>query len=248
MKNLHPFYAPDATGDPAPAPAPRARGPFDKEKTAALVEADDIATHAATSPYAGILENKYEIAPAQIAALQTDITECQRLFGQARTGRLDSQSSTVGKDAAREAIIAAIDEFRTGARLSLKTDAEMQAFGVAVDLEKNASVLAQLAQTILDDPRAPNLRGIGPDEMAALQTALADWRATGDDQSGASAQSQGDLARALQLFDKIEETVREIKLCINGKFSYRDPANVDARKLFHLPPHRPYAPKMGERA
>ena len=247
MKNLLPFFAPDATGTSATVTSP-SRGPFDKAKMAALVEADEIASNAANAPYAGVLNLKYQITPAQISALQSDITECQRLFGASRSGRLGSQTSTVNKDAAREAIIEAIDEFRTGARLSFRTDADMEAFGVGVDLEKNSSVLAQLAQTILDDPRSPTLRGIGAEEMTALQSALTDWRTAGGDQSGGAAQSQGDHARALILFDKIEDTVRDIKVAINGRFSYRDPANVDARKLFHLPPHRPYAPRMGERA
>ena len=253
MNNLLLLWAPDAmgtsnSGAPAPTDVKRSYGPFDKKKAAALVEAAEVAQNAGRAPYAAILNDKYSITPVDVATLVTQINNCEGYFGSSRAGRLGSQGATVDKDEAREAIIEAIDEFRTGARLSLKSAAEMTTFGVGVDLEKNESVLALLAQTILDDARSPTLRGIGPDEMTALQTALAAWKTASGEQSGQGARGQGDRARALELFETVEDKVREIKIAIDGKFSFRKPENVDARKLFHLPPHRPFAPHMGERA
>ena len=174
------------------------------------------------------------------------IAQCESLFGTARNSGLSSQTQTGNKDDAREAIIEAIDEFRTGARLTFASEAELETFGVGVNLEKNAGVLAQLAQTILDDPRSPTLTGIGSEEMTALQSALADWKSSGGDQLGDQAKSEGDRALAEQLFDEIELQTRRIKIAIDGKFPYKKPESVTARKLFHLPLKRPFAPKMGE--
>ncbi len=241
------FFAPDAGGAaPTPVPKPRVNGPFNKATMARLDEAEEVAQSAQLSPYAEILGTKYGISAAQIAALLSKIDAAERLFGSARTKDLSSQTSTIDKGDAEDAIIEAIDEFRTGARLSLKTEAEMRAFGIGVDLEKNASVLAQLAQTILDDGRSATLRGIGPDEIAALQSALADWKASGGDQRGDQAASEGDHSQAQALFEEIKAGVREIKIAIDGKFSYKKPDSREARHLFHLPPKRAYAPRMGE--
>ncbi len=241
------IFSPDgqAAGTPEPTKPPRVRGPFDKETMAALDEAEDVAKNAQKAPFAAILEQKYKILPASVAALELKIDECEKLFGSARTADLGSQTHTVGKDEAKENIIEAIDEFRTGARMDFSTQAELEAFGVAVDLERNASVLAQLAQTILDDPRSPNLTGIGPDEISALQSALDDWKASGGDQQSDAAKGEGDRALAEQMFKEIEFQTRKIKIAMDGKYSYKKPESVEARRLFHLPLKRPFAPKMG---
>lgn len=247
MKTPRFFFAPDAGGAaPTPDPKPRVNGPFNKATMAILDEAEEVAHSAQTAPYAEILDLKYGIPAAQISALLSKIADAERLFGSARTKDLSSQTQTDDKENAKEAIIEAIDEFRTGARLSLQTDADLRAFGVGVDLEKNASVLAQLAQTILNDPRSATLRGIGPDEIAALQNALDNWKASGDDQRNDQASSEGDRSQAQALFEEIKAGVREIKIAIDGKFSYRKPESREARHLFHLPPNRAYAPRMGE--
>ena len=244
------FYAPDvaATGAPAPIPTPtpakRVQGPFDKKTIAALTEAQEIAENAALAPYAALLDTKYQITAAFVTQLASDIAQCQQMFGGARVANLSGQSSTASKDAAHDEIIEAIDEFRTGARLTLKTRGDLEAFGIGVDLERNQDVLVQLAQSILDNPVSPTLRGIGADEMTALQTALADWKTASQSQSAQQASGQGTRADAETLFDSIEERAREIKLAINGLFNYKKPSSVEARKLFHLPINRPYAPRM----
>ena len=242
------FYAPDdaATGASAPIPTPtkRVQGPFDKKTIAALTEAQEVAANAALAPYAALLATKYEITAAFVTQLASDISQCQGLFGGARLADLSGQSSTVSKDAAREEIIEAIDEFRTGARLTLKTRGDLEAFGVGVDLERNQDVLVQLGQSILDNPVSPTLRGIGAEEMSALQIALTDWKAASQSQSAQQASGEGTRADAETLFESIEERAREIKLAIDGKFGFKKPSSVEARKLFHLPINRPYAPRM----
>lgn len=244
------LFASDSPGaSPMSASAPPkkkvVRGPFDKEKMAVLDECEDIAHAAQSAPYADLLKQKYAIAPASVAALLAKIAECEGLFGAARTAGLGSQTQTDAKNAAREAIIEAIDEFRTGARLSLKTEADLQSFGVGVLLDRNEANLAQLAQTILDNPVSPTLRGITPDEVTALQSALNNWKAASQSQTDQTASSQGDRARANELFNEIEVQTRDIKIAIDGKFSYKKPDSTEARKLFHLPLNRPFAPKMG---
>ena len=242
------FYAPDVAGNGAPAPIPtptkRVQGPFDKKTVAALTEAQEVAANAALAPYADVLATKYEITAAFVAQLASDIAQCQGLFGGARLANLSGQSSTASKDEAEDQIIEAIDEFRTGARLTLKTRGDLEAFGVGVDLERNQDVLVQLAQSILDNPVSPTLRGIGAEKMTALQTALANWKAASQSQSAGQASGQGTRADAETLFDSIEERAREIKLAIDGKFGFKKPSSVEARKLFHLPINRPYAPRM----
>ena len=245
----HPFFSPDTNGAIAPSPAPtpkatRAKGPFDKSKMAALEECSEVAAAAQTAPYASILEQKYDISSADVAALIADIATCQALFGSARTSTLSAQTQTDDKNEAREAIIEAIDEFRTGARLTLKTEAEMRAFGVGESLEKNELILAQLAQTIFDNPTSPTLRGIDAAEMTALQTALNAWKSASQGQLSHESSGMGDLSSANTLFESIETRAREIKIAIDGKFSYRKPESVAARKLFHLPLKRPFAPRM----
>lgn len=239
---LH-FFAPDGT---APGMAPekpkRVRGPFNKKYMAALDEAEGVVALAKTAPYAGILETKYDITPAEIAQLETEIPEARRLFGAARADHLGSQSQTDDKNDAEDAIIEAIDDFRTGARLTFKTAAEQEAFGIGVELERNEAVLAQLAQSILDNPVSPTLRGIGSDEMTALQTALNNWKVAALGQHTQGTSGAGTNADAHQLFDHIEEGVRDIKIAIDGKFSFRKPENRGVRGLFNLPLNRPFAP------
>ena len=244
------LFSPDASGaSPTPTPAPatlpkRAKGPFDKKKMAALDECEEVAQAAQTAPSAARLDTKYAISSASVATLLADISTCEGLYGSARTNTLGAQTSTDAKDDARENIIEAIDEFRTGARLSFKTEAEMRAFGVGEDLEKNEPVLAQLAQTILDNPASPTLRGIGAEEMGALKVALKSWKRASQSQRSGESSGQGDLSNANALFESIEARAREIKIAIDGKFSFRKPENVEARKLFHLPLKRPFAPRM----
>ncbi len=239
------LFAPDAPS--APAKTPRAYGPFDKATMAALVGYADIVANAKKAPYADILQTKYKITAAQITTLGTDISECERLFGSARQSDLSSQTGTLDKGEAHDDIIDAINEFRTGARLTFKSHADMEAFGVDVDLEKNSDVLAQLARTILDDARSPTLDGIGPDEMTALQSALDNWIEADGEQGDNFAQGIGDHARATELFESIKPRVRRIKIAMNGKFSYKKLENREARKLFHLPPTSQYAPRAGEK-
>ena len=129
--------------------------------------------------------------------------------------------------------------------MTLRTQAELESFGVGVSLERNETILAQLAQTILDNPVSPTLRGIDAAEMTALQSALNNWKAASQSQTDQNASSQGARARAHQLFDEIESQTRDIKIAIDGKFSYKKPDSIEARKLFHLPLKRPFAPKMG---
>ena len=247
------LFAPDATAATVAVPAPnptaptQSRGPFDKAIMANLVGYADIVANAKKTPYAEILATKYKITGAQIATLGTDIAECERLFGSARQSDLSSQSGTLDKHEAHDDIIDAINEFRTGARLTFKSHADMEAFGVDVDLEKNSDVLAQLARTILDDARSPTLDGIGPDEMTALQSALDNWIEAGGEQGDNIAQSVGDHARGVELFESIKPRVRRIKIAMNGKFSYKKLDNREARKLFHLPPTSQYAPRAGEK-
>lgn len=242
------FFTPDSSGA-APTPAPpktrRVQSAFNKKTMAALDECEEVAQSAQIAPYADILNVKYKITPARVAALLDKIAQCETLFGTARTSNLGSQTQTEAKDAAKEDIIEAIDEFRTGARLSFQTDAELSAFAVGVDIEKNESILTQLAQSILDNPASPTLTGIGPDEIATLQSALTAWKTASQNQLSHSASGQGNRAQAGQLFDEIEDEARRIKIAIDGKFSYKKPDSTEARKLFHLPLNRPFAPKMG---
>lgn len=238
------FFSPDASGaSPAPKPK-RVQGAFNKKYMASLDESEDVARAAQTQPYSDVLNQKYAITPASVTTLLAQISECEALFGGARNSQLNSQTQTEAKDAAREALIEAIDEFRTGARLSLRTESELESFGVGVDLERNESVLAQLAQSILDNPTSPTLRGIAPAEMTALQSALDTWKTASQNQTTQDASSQGARARAEQLLSEIESQCRDIKIAIDGKYSYKKPDSTEARKLFHLPLNRPFAPKM----
>lgn len=53
-----------------------------------------------------------------------------------------------------------------------------------------------------------------------------------------------DRANAETLFEPIEETVPDLKIASNGKFSTKKPDAREARKLFHLHLNRPFTPRM----
>ncbi len=239
------FFAPDApTASTPPEPAkPRLpRAAFNREIAAFLAEAADLVVTARDARFAPMLA-EYEILPAAIDTLETNIGLANGFFGIASSGGQTSQAATAAKDALENDLEAAIRPIQTGARLSYPTSAaDQRRYFIGTALTDDETQLELMATTILANLQTDTLRGVTPAKIATLQSAYDAWHAAVLAHPSGQIASQTDRAKGNEVLQKIKPTVREIKIAGDGAYPYDEEVTRPLRKLFHIPEKRPYAP------
>ena len=164
-----------------------------------------------------------------------------------RTGKL---TRTDEEDAAREEILHALDPILKGARRShADLSAERKAYGIGEGVSSHSTqdlldlavyAFGQLAPGVGNTPAKDKLKGVLPEEIAALDTLRikyenANW-AQGDAETKA-------VALLAKLKKEIQETLNLLRRDLQGTadqaYTHRDPINAAQRKAFGLQADRP---------
>lgn len=231
------------TGAPPTPKETKRKSPaaFDRKVAAELQEAQDIAAIAADARFATMLNDEYEITPAEVAQLQALVVQARAKFGLASSGAGAGAADTGDKDAAENALIAALRKIQTGARLTYPMSASNQArYFIGTILEQSEPQLAQIATTMLENLKTDVLKSITPAKIQAVTDALAAWQTALATQTGTKGASYQDRAQGRALMDEIDPQVREIKIAIDGQYPYTQEETRAVRKLFHLTENRPF--------
>lgn len=220
---------------------PRELQAFNKEFLAELDETDDVVRAARKSAYAPKLATKYLITTAFVDSLATRSAQARTLLGNAQTGRDTSHAATDDKQADEDALIAAIRDVQTGARLKYDGDKpNLRRYFIGTQLQSNESRLQQIATTILENLTHETLPGVDADEVTALQNALDEWIADANTQSDSGTAAGLNYDTAVAMLKEIKRDRRKIQIAANGMLPYTNPLNAAPRGEFHLPPKRPF--------
>ena len=242
--------------NPAPTPTPesapktkRSPGEINQEWLAEFTQAEAILAATAVDGRSAVLATG-DIDAAKITALTAAITTGRKLAGLAVQGTTGKRRITGTEDDLKQELLKQIQYIQTRARQ--KYDGaegdHLSDYAIGQRISNSRSLLEQAAANLLlklkGDPTAVPpvpadvLPGVSAAKIAALETALDDYKQVQGDQTGA----QGDATKARKL---VEATVadiiakrREIQFAADAEWSCTDPANAGIRAEFKLPADR----------
>jgi hypothetical protein len=238
--------------EPAPGPGPK-RGEINRATLDDIALADKCAAAASEDDNTATLQQR-----AWTSQNQTDLTaavaQAEDFVRQIKAARAGKRTRTQDETAAREELLAALDPILTGAKRTFPDGAgERTLFGVGENIANHTTHdLWRLARDThknltpgkADDgtskPPAYTLKGVQPDEIAALGTLAQKYK----DADFAQADTGLTAAELLDQLNKLmDETLnplrRDLQLTADQAWPYRESTNRSKRMAFGLPANRP---------
>lgn len=239
---------PDPAPTPAPTPDPKKtpkRGDINQTWLDEFTAAEAILAAAKPADRATKLAEG-DIDAAKITALNLAVVAARKLAGKAVQGTSGKRIITGTEDDLKKELLRQIQYVQTRARQKYDANApgRLKDYAIGQQISNSRSLLEQAADNILlklngdDKTPADALPGVTPAKIAALQTALDDYKGVQGDQTGA--QTGATTARK-QLETAVADIVtkrREIQFAAGAEWPHTDAANAGIRKEFQLPPDR----------
>lgn len=229
-----------------PATTPRQRAEISRDLLHNISEGKAVALAAQMSEYAPKLL-AFTITPEKAAQLLEKSIKAAEMAAQVVSLRRDSKVGTRRDEEEKFTLIEAIERIQTGAHLkydgesnrALRED-NLKRYFVGNRLDVADNRLETIALAVLEELKKEELPSVGPAEIEALKTALADWENGVDADADASPSAQALYEQLVALSGEITIERRQIQIAANAAFPFRKETNAAARKAFHIPEHRPF--------
>ena len=242
----------DPTPTPTPTPAPKTtpkRGEINQSWLDEFTNAEAILAAAKAADRATKLADG-GIDTGKITALTQAIIDARKLAGKAVQGTSGKRIITGTEEELKTELLKQIQYIQTRARQKYDASApgRLKDYAIGRQLGNSRSLLEQAAADILlkltgDSaaiPPAPAdvLPGVTTEKIAALQTALEDYKGVQGDQTGA----QSDATKWRSLVEAAVADIvakrREIQFAAEAEWPHSEKANAGIRVEFKLPPDR----------
>ena len=181
-----------------------------------------------------------------LAGIESVLDLCEAARGKgseavSATGR--KEQSTDVEATAKETLVALIREFQARARQKhyAKNPAALAEYGIGLKIYHSRALLEGWAQTILDKTATDPLPRVTANKRNSLRDALAAYKATQTEQSGAIGEASGLRIDRNALVDQATEGRMWIQFAADAEWPHTDPANTPIRREFQLPANRPFA-------
>ncbi len=231
--------------DAAPAPAapvrktPRTRAPVNRAFSREIVLAREIAATAQKDVYAPLLAAE-EIDAVFIEKLLQAIEAAHVLLAAAVGNTTDRKSDTRSEQALKDALLLRIATVQ--ARVKRKypkagTPARSK-FYIGQLLSNSRSLLDSGATAILFALAAEPVPGMKPADIAALRTALAEYRAVQTDQAGDQSHATTSRSRLKDQVGEVAVLRRQLQYAVDAAWPAREKGNAGVRVEFKLNPAR----------
>lgn len=237
---------PNSTPAPGETPTPkRHKSLVSKKDLADIKLGRDVAAAAERAEFKPTLidPDKGAVDPALAAAIIADTNEGEQVKAPAIYDlEAIKETKTDIEEKAYDDMMLFVRKMQDGVRRKFPNDAVKQAayfIGTKVLSRERASLEVQV-QSMLDKAATDDLPGVTPAVLTAAAARLAAWIAADDEQRKAENNVATAYAAFRVLVDSILARTREIRLAANSCWPYTNPANVTTRRIFELPPDRPY--------
>ena len=241
-----PGDAPTPAPAPAPAPTPapkpkRTRAAVNQGWVAELTLASQLCDAASKLEYAPRMADE-EIDAAWLTALRGKITAAQTQLNAATSGTANKTSATRDEETLKQALLAALQQVQIRAKRKYKPDnAQRKKYFINERIEANRATLEGAVGNVLLTLATDTLPGLKPAHQAALQAALADYKAIQATQTGAQGDATGARGQLDAQLTEIADLRREIQYAADAQWPAGVPGNAGIRGEFQIPPDKALA-------